>query len=212
MQPRGPPGRGQAPEGRGRRRGFGGSGAAVDAHPLDAAGVGVEDLELVAAGRRDQLAAHRDAADQAEDQPADGVDVLAVLAGGEIGADGGGQFVEVGAGVGEEAAVAVGNDRRARLLVVLVLDVADDHLDGVLHRHQAVGAAVLVDDQRHLHAARLHVGKERGNRHRGRHEQDVAHEIGAGERAATDRRGRGQGRRRHRHRRRSAARLACSVT
>ena len=51
-------------------------------------------------------------------------------------------------------------------LVVLVLDVADDHLDQVLDRDQAVGAAVFVDHQRHVDAGRLHLHQQIDGRHR----------------------------------------------
>ena len=51
--------------------------------------------------------------------------------------------------------------RRERRGVELVLDLADELLDDVLHRHDAVGAAVLVDDHGEVGAARPHLG-ERG--------------------------------------------------
>jgi hypothetical protein len=47
----------------------------------------------------------------------------------------------------------------------------------ILQRDEAVGAAIFVDDQRHLHAARLHRGEQQWHRHRRRHEQDVADQI-----------------------------------
>ena len=62
--------------------------------------------------------------------------------------------------------------------VMLVLDVADDHLDDVLDRHEAVGAAIFVDDERQMGARRLHADQEIERRHRARHEQHRLEQIG----------------------------------
>ncbi len=51
------------------------------------------------------------------------------------------------------------------LVVVLVLDVADHHLEDVLERDETVGAAVFVDHQRHLDVARLHPLHQLGGVH-----------------------------------------------
>ena len=67
-------------------------------------------------------------------------------------------------------------------LVVLVLDVADDDLDDVLDRDQAVGAAIFVDHQGQVRARRLHLDEQVDRRHRGRHEQHRAQDLGAGQR------------------------------
>ena len=85
-------------------------------------------------------------------------------------------LVDLGLAVDDEDAVAGLRDQRL-LLVVLVLDVADDHLDDVLQRDQAVGAAIFVDDQRHLRAGRLHARHQVGGQHRGRHEQHGADQV-----------------------------------
>jgi hypothetical protein len=90
-----------------RRRPAAGSGrrapGLVDAQALDAARIGVEHSNSKPPGARSARRA-RDAADQAEDQAADRVDVLAV-ARRPIGSPISGDLVEVGAGVGEETAV-----------------------------------------------------------------------------------------------------------
>ena len=78
--------------------------------------------------------------------------------------------------------------RRILVEVVLVLDLADDDLDQILERDEPVGAAIFVDDQRHLRAARLHALQERARRHRGRHEEHRPHQLGAVQRAASGRR------------------------
>ena len=61
---------------------------------------------------------------------------------------------------------------------MLVGDVAHDLLDQVLEGHHAVGAAVLVDDDRHLHALLAQQGQQRieldAVGHGGRRGDDVA--------------------------------------
>ena len=61
---------------------------------------------------------------------------------------------------------------------MFVGDVADDELDQILHRDQAVGAAVFVDDEREVNAGRLHLGEQIERRHRRRRVQDFAHDLG----------------------------------
>ena len=55
--------------------------------------------------------------------------------------------------------------------VVLVADLADDLLEHVLDGHQAGGAAVLVDDDRHLHLPALHLLEQLG------HALALGHEV-----------------------------------
>ena len=69
-------------------------------------------------------------------------------------------------------------DLRALVLVVLVFDIADDHLDDVLDRSQAVGAAIFVDDERHMRARRLHFHQKIERRHRRRHEENRTQNAG----------------------------------
>ena len=96
----------------------------------------------------------------------------------ELDADGLGHVVERGARVGDERSVVLAHHRGQFVLVVLVGDVADDLLDDVLHRNQAVGAAVFVDHQREMDARRLHLLQQVERRHRRRHEQHLAHDLG----------------------------------
>ncbi len=60
---------------------------------------------------------------------------------------------------------------------MFVVDLADDCLDDVLDRYEPIGAAILVDDERHLDVAGLHLGKKIGRRHRRRHEQHGSHQL-----------------------------------
>ena len=61
-----------------------------------------------------------------------------------------------------ERAVALVDDRLG-LDVVLVANLADDLLEQVLDRHQAGGAAVLVDDDRDLHLLALELLQQLGH-------------------------------------------------
>jgi hypothetical protein len=53
-------------------------------------------------------------------------------------------------------------------LVMLVFDVAHDLFDEVLDRYEPIGAAILIDDERHMHARRLHANEQIHGWHRGR--------------------------------------------
>ncbi len=70
------------------------------------------------------------------------------------------EVVEVQQAVDLDVAAAV-HGGLGLVEVVLVLDVTDELLDEVLHRDDAGGAAVLVGDDREVHALAAHVG-ERG--------------------------------------------------
>ena len=63
------------------------------------------------------------------------------------------------------------------LVVVLVLDIADDQFDDILDRDDAVGAAIFVDHEREMNARGLHLGEQIDRRHRRRHEQDRPDEL-----------------------------------
>ncbi len=144
-------------------------------------GVGVHHLDLEARDRLHDLALHGHAAERVDDEPSDCVGVLFMLADVEVGADDFAHLVEVGAPVGVEDAVA-GMGDEGLLVVVLVLDVADDHLEDVLQRDEPVGPAVFVDDERHLDMARLHALHELGRVHGRRHEEDLPEKAEIGDR------------------------------
>jgi len=123
------------------------------------------------------LAARGHAAEDVEDQAADRVDVLLMLAGLEGIADHRSDIRYLGLAVDQIDAGGGPGDQRFGGVVMLVLDVADDHLDNVLQRGQPVGATIFVDHQRHLDARRLHARHQVGGQHGGRHEQHRAHEA-----------------------------------
>src|SRR6266702_6597305 len=125
-------------------------------HPdlLDAPALLLDHGELPAA-LLDRLALDRDVAEPGHDEPSERlVQPLGQPEAGRLG-----QFVLAYHAVDEQRArhrgQPAGDLVRRRLQVVLVGDLADQFLGQVLQRHQTVGAAVLVDDDRHLRAGRL---------------------------------------------------------
>ena len=151
--------------------------AAMDFHLFHAARIGVEHFDLERARARHQFAAHRHAAGLGDEIAAERIDVLERFADIEARADHRDHFLELGARIGDERAVGLAHDARGRVVVMLVFDVADDLLDDVLDRDDAVGAAIFVDHEREMDARRLHLGEKIDRRHRWRHEQDRAHDL-----------------------------------
>ena len=98
-----------------------------------------------------------------------------------------GQFrglLEAHARVGDENTGRHAFDFRALVEIMLVFDIADDHLDNILDRHQAVGSAVFVDHQGHMGARGLHLDEQVEGRHGGRREKDRAQDACGFERHA----------------------------
>ena len=153
----------------------------MDAQPLHPARVGVQHLELELVRTGDELASRRHAAGERHDEPADGIDLLGQFADREVDAERLGDLLEAGARVGDEG-VALAQDHAPRGDIVLVLDVADHHLDEVLDRDEAVRAAVFVDHQGHVGARRLHSDEEIDRRHRGWGEEHGPKDPGGRER------------------------------
>ena len=77
-----------------------------------------------------------------------------------------GDFLQLGAGVGVPDAVLERDQQAGRLLVMLVLDLADDLLDQVLDRDQPLGAAELVDDDGEMDALGAHPREQIEHAHR----------------------------------------------
>ena len=91
-------------------------------------------------------------------------------------------IVEARARVDHECAVSAAFDLRRFALVMLVFDIADDHFDDIFDRGEAVGAAIFVDDERHMRARRLHFDEKIERRHGRRREQDRPQNAGFRER------------------------------
>ena len=159
---------GGRPIGRPRRRRVRSRGSRTDQHLADPPAVGRLD------GQRqpvdlDLVARLRHAADAVVDEPADRVVLVLVLerrgrcrtAPSRSSTD----------GPPVDARLVVGElDDHRLLVVVLVLDLADDLLEQVLDRDQAGGAAVLVEHDRDVDLAPLELVEQVVDRHRLGHE------------------------------------------
>ena len=95
-------------------------------------------------GPGNDLAAQRQASDLRHQIAGERVDLFGRIADVECDADGGGDVVETRASIGDERSVELTDHGGQFVLVMLVSDVANNLLDDVLHRNEAVGAAVFV--------------------------------------------------------------------
>ena len=157
-------------------------GHARDAQLLQPARIGIEDFDLEVARPGHDLAARGQPPDARHHVARERVDLVGDVADIEFRPDRLHDLFQMRARVREERAVRLAHNRRRFVLVVLILDFAENLLDHVLHRDDAVGAAVFVDHQRQMDARRLHLGEQVERRHRGRHEQDLADDLGLVER------------------------------
>ena len=121
----------------------------MDGQALHAALIGIEDLEAEPVRALHHLSQRRDAAGERDDQATQRIDVVGDLIAGQIDAGGSLQLGQRRAGVRREAVLA-GRDDWRLLEIMLVLDIADDDLDQVLDRDEAVGPAIFVDDERDI--------------------------------------------------------------
>src|SRR5262249_35105999 len=91
--------------------------------------------------------------------------------------DDGGDVLKTCAGIGEERAVGLAHHARRYVLVVLVRDLADDLLDDVFDRNDAVSAAIFIDDEGEMDTGRLHLVEQVEHRHGRRRIQNFAHDF-----------------------------------
>ena len=82
-----------------------------------------------------------------------------------------GQLLQLDSGIGFPHAILEQDEIGDFLLVMLVLDLANDFLDHVLDRHQSLGAAELVDDDRQMHPSGPHPRHQLEHSHRFGHEE-----------------------------------------
>ena len=113
---------------------------------MDAALVGLGHLDPPAAGVEQYLANLRDVPRQHRGKTAERVDIFVNL--GKPRVDRFTDIVQLGARVGVPAAVVAGREQRGGLVVMLVLDLADNFLDQILDRQQSFGTRIFVDDDR----------------------------------------------------------------
>ncbi len=114
----------------------------------------------------DAFADLRDMACEQRGEAAQRVDIAIDL--GEPRVDQFGGVLELGARVDVPGAAVDRRHQHLRRVVMLVLDIADDLLDQVLERDEALGARIFVEHDRQMDVLLPHVGEqiERAARHR----------------------------------------------
>ena len=147
-----------------------------DSQTANASGINVENLELDTGGMTNYFTALGNAAEQREDQAAHCVD-LAPLVVGQDAADLLLEKPDGCAAVDVDRTVDTTCDRRRLRHVVLVLDFTHDLLDEILDGEEPVGAAELVDHQRHVRARAAHIEQHVEHRQGRRDENDAAKNI-----------------------------------
>jgi hypothetical protein len=148
-----------------------------DAQAFYAARVGFHDLEADPAVVDDEFAPGRYASGEIDHEPGERVDVLLAFLVREDGAYPVLECVDFETRIGDQRAVGPLQDLRTRGDVVLVLDLAHDFLDQILDGDEAVDAAELVHNQRHVHARLAHLHEQVENGHGGRDEEDLARDA-----------------------------------
>ena len=123
------------------------------------------------------LASHWHASRPQEDQPPQGINFLVLFAGAQRPADGHLEVFQRRIGLNHIDPGALFFPQRAFILVVFILDLADDDLDQVLDRHKTINPAVFINDQSHMHPVALHLLQKRRGRHRGRHVKDRPQQL-----------------------------------
>ena len=113
---------------------------------------------------------------------AERVDFLRGVADVEFLADHCAHVVETGAAGGQERAVVLSRHGGGFGFVVLVGDIADDQLDQVFDRDEAIAAAVFVDHESEVDTRCLHLGEQIERRHGRRHVEDLADDLGGRQR------------------------------
>src|SRR3954469_13419609 len=115
-----------------------------DPHLVDAAALGLEHFDREAVDL-ERLADRRNAADARQDVPPDRLEPTGL----DLEVEALAQVVEAHLGAEDERSISLFDDR-LRLHIVFVTDLADDLFEQIFDRDEPRGAAVLVDDDRHL--------------------------------------------------------------
>ena len=124
-----------------------------------------------------QLAPCRDAAGDGEDEAAERIDVLLLLARDELDPKLLLQILDRHPRIGDQPEARIGADQRLVLHVMLVGDLADHLFDQILDGDEPVSAAIFVDHEREVEPRRLHLEQEIEHRHRVRHVKELPRDI-----------------------------------
>ena len=116
-------------------------------------------------GSGNDLAADRQAAGARHQIAADRIDFLGGIADIEVVADGADHILDRGARIGDIGTVRLLRYRQRLVFVMFVGDLADDLLDDVFDRSEAVRASIFVDHQRQMNARRLHARQKIDHAH-----------------------------------------------
>src|SRR5690606_29373527 len=100
-------------------------------------------MEFISGHSSDNLAAGGDPAESIEDHAANGIHFLRVLATPEVSSDDSFHLIDFSLGINHENAITDLLDHRL-VFVMLVLNVADHHLDDVFEGDKTVGTAIFI--------------------------------------------------------------------
>src|SRR5690606_26349068 len=152
------------------------------AQALDAPGISLNDFKGNA-GRRvfDQLATRRNVPGQVGYQAPDRIDVFLPLFFGKDGAYLLFEILHRSAGIGDKRAIGAPGHVWPLDDVMLVLDLADDLFDQILHGDKPVHAAEFIDNQSKMTALQAHLQKEVKDSHRRRDELGRSKNAGKAE-------------------------------
>src|SRR5690348_1850890 len=111
-----------------------------------------------------------------EDETAKSIDLILLRREARI--DGLGELLELEARIGLPQPVVEHGQHSMFSLVMLVLDFADDFLDDIFDRDEALGSAEFIDDNRKMDVFTPHSSEKLDDPHRFRNEQRLAHQSG----------------------------------
>ena len=114
----------------------------------------------------DDLAERRHPAGEHEHHAAQCIDLVTDLIIGKAGFQLGFKVFERQPGIGLPQPVVDRLDQRGFVFVMLVFDIADDFLDQILDGYQPIGAAIFIDDDRHMRLAGAHPRQQIDDAHR----------------------------------------------
>ena len=120
------------------------------------------------------FAARRNATNEREHQPAERINFHVAIGIDQRQAEMRLKFLDGRARGRDQPQLRVVDDVGGFDHIVLILDLTDNLFDEIFDGDQAVGAAVLIDYERHMDVRRLHANEQVHGRHRRRNVQHVA--------------------------------------